>query len=72
MKFEKFKKSVKGYAEEFVRDDSGMELLQFAIIVVISCGLIAAVKGIQTAVNNGLNDSASEVESGFDSAMHLN
>lgn len=72
MRFEKFKENARSYAEEFVRDDSGMELLQFAIIVVISCGLIAAVKGIQTAVNNGLNDSASEVESGFDSAMHLN
>ena len=71
MKFEKFKENARGYTEEFVRDDSGMELLQFAIIVVISCGLIAAVKGIQTAVNNGLNDSAAEVETGFDSAMHL-
>lgn len=70
MKFEKFKNNISDYTKEFVRDDSGMELLQFAIVVVISCGLIGAVKAIQSAVDGKLRDSAEVVENGFDTNIN--
>ena len=69
MHLKAFTKKAREYAKDFVQDESGMELLQLAIAVVITCGLIGAVVGIQSVIKNGLNDSADTVTSGFNEAL---
>ena len=69
MQLKAFTKKAREYAKNFVQDESGAELLQFAIVVVIVCGLIGAVVGIQNVVKNGLNDSADTVTAGFNEAL---
>ena len=69
MQLKAFKEKAREYAKDFVQDESGMELLQLAIAVVITCGLIGAVVGIQSVIKNGLNDSADTVTSGFNEAL---
>ena len=69
MQLKAFTKKAREYAKDFVQDESGMELLQLAIVVVITCGLIGAVVGIQSVIKNGLNDSTDTVTSGFNEAF---
>ena len=54
MQLKAFKEKAREYAKDFVQDESGMELLQLAIAVVITCGLIGSVVLIQTVIKNGL------------------
>lgn len=69
MQLKVFKEKAKEYANEFVQDESGMELLQLAIVVVITCGLIMAVKGVQSAIESGLNRSATQTTNEFDNIL---
>ena len=46
-----------------------MELLQFAIVVVITCGLIVAVTGVQSAISKGLERSATRTTQKFDEIL---
>lgn len=69
MQLKAFKEKAREYAKDFVQDESGMELLQLAIAVVITCGLIGSVVLIQTVIKNGLKDSADTVTAGFNDAL---
>lgn len=69
MQLKAFTKKAREYAKDFVQDESGMELLQLAIVVVITCGLIMAVKGVQSAIESGLNRSATQTTNEFDNIL---
>lgn len=69
MQLKVFNEKAKEYANEFVQDESGMELLQFAIVVVITCGLIVAVTGVQSAISKGLERSATRTTQKFDEIL---
>ena len=70
MQLKAFTKKAREYAKDFVQDESGMELLQLAIVVVITCGLIGAVVGIQSAIDTGLTGSATQTTQMFDSILN--
>lgn len=61
---------LKHYWKEFIEDESGMELLQLAVGVVVSVGLIWAILKIQRAISDGLVESAEKTEQGFDDAFN--
>lgn len=69
MQLKVFKEKAKEYANEFVQDESGMELLQLAIVVVITCGLIVAVTSVQSAISKGLERSANQTTKKFDEIL---
>lgn len=62
------KQKFKNYLKEFIEDESGMELLQWAAIVVASAVLIAIVMKIKDTVQSGLEQSNQKVKDGFDNA----
>lgn len=62
------KERFKNYFKEFVEDESGMELLQWAAIVVASAVLIAIVMKIKDTVQSGLEQSNQKVKDGFGNA----
>lgn len=70
MQLKTFTKKAREYAKDFVQDESGMELLQLAIAIVVTCGLIGAVMKIQEVINTGLYESKDTVTEGFDQALH--
>ena len=53
---------MKNYMKEFVTEDSGMELLQEAIIVVIAVSLIAVVMKLRDAVGKKIEATSSYVD----------
>ena len=59
------KQKFKNYLKEFIEDESGMELLQWAAIVVASAVLIAIVMKIKDTVQSGLEQSNQKVKDGF-------
>lgn len=50
------------YLKEFIKNESGMELLQEAIIVVIAVGLIAAAVGLKDTINKKITDTSDFVD----------
>lgn len=62
------KQKFKNYLKEFIEDESGMELLQWAAIVVASAVLIAIVMKIKDTVQSGLEQSNQKVKDGFGNA----
>lgn len=62
------KQKLKNYLKEFIEDESGMELLQWAAIVVASAVLIAIVMKIKDTVQSGLEQSNQKVKDGFGNA----
>ena len=60
----------KEYVKEFINDESGSEMLQFAIIIVIVVGLIGVVTTIQSMIKNRLSESADVIDEGFDEALN--
>lgn len=69
MQLKAFTKKAREYAKDFVQDESGMELLQLAIVVVITCGLIVAVTSVQSAISDGLGRSATRTTQKFDEIL---
>lgn len=69
MQLKAFTKKAREYAKDFVQDESGMELLQLAIVVVITCGLIGAVTLVQSAISDGLGRSATRTTQKFDEIL---
>lgn len=53
---------IREYGKKFVSDESGMELLQLAIVVVITVGLITVVMGLQTSIRNKIKNSSEAVD----------
>lgn len=62
------KQKFKNYLKELIEDESGMELLQWAAIVVASAVLIAIVMKIKDTVQSGLEQSNQKVKDGFGNA----
>lgn len=56
-------KQFKQYCKSFICDDSGMELLQLAIVVVITVGLIGVVTALQKIIAGRITDASKQVES---------
>ena len=53
---------MRNYIDHFINDESGMELLQEAIIVVIAVGLIAAAVGLKDTINKKITDTSDFVD----------
>ena len=61
MHLKAFAKKAREYAKDFVQDESGMELLQLAIVVVITL--------VQSAISKGLERSANQTTKKFDEIL---
>lgn len=55
----------KKYAKQFLTDESGMELLQLAIVVVITVGLI----GVMTKLMNTVRENISKANDNANTEM---
>ena len=62
------KQKFKNYLKEFIEDESGMDLLHWAAIVVASAVFIAIVMKIKDTVQSGLEQSNQKVKDGFGNA----
>lgn len=59
---------LKRYAKEFWNNESGMELLQLAIVIVITVGLIGVMTTVMNTVRNNIskaNDNANDQMQGI-------
>lgn len=54
--------SFKNYCKEFFTEESGMELLQFAIVVVVTVGLIGVVVKLGSSISKQIGSSADAVD----------
>ncbi len=52
----------KAYSKELVSDESGMELLQVAVIVALAAGLISIIAWLFTVIGNKISDAADDVD----------
>ena len=52
----------KNYFNDFRQDESGMELLQLAIVVVITVGLIVVVQTLGKAIYKQIEGAANDVQ----------
>lgn len=69
---EKLMKPV-NYIRSFVKDESGAELLEIAVGILLAVILIATVAGIVNMINGGLQGSESKIVDAFDDAeINLN
>lgn len=59
---------IKTYGKEFLSDESGMELLQFALLVCVTIILLGVLMLIVNAIKKGLEGAATKVQEGFDKA----
>lgn len=57
----------KSYLQRFVHDESGMELLQLAIVVVITVGLIGAVLVLKNIIDKNIRGAAKDADNQFKS-----
>ena len=57
------------YLKIFLEEETGMELLQMAIIVVVTVGLISAVFLLKNVVEKHILKAAEEADSQFQSIM---
>lgn len=57
------------YLKKFLEEETGMELLQMAIIVVVTVGLISAVFLLKNVVEKHILKAAEEADSQFQSIM---
>ena len=56
---------VKNTLISFIKDESGMEILQFAIVLAITVGLFAVALTIMKTVRGGMSTANSKAEEGF-------
>lgn len=49
-----------GYARNFIRNEEGMEFLQFAIIVVVTVALIGVVTVLKNVIENNIQQASDE------------
>ncbi|MCR1984889.1 hypothetical protein NSB24_01395 [Blautia coccoides] len=60
----------KRYCSRFLYDESGMEMLQFAIILVITVGLIAACVALKNVVESNINNASEEANEQMGSLLN--
>ena len=53
---------LKKYAKRFFREESGMELLQMAIVLAITVGLIGVVKGLGDMVSRNISNASNNAD----------
>lgn len=58
----KLKKALKTHTKEFLTDESGMEFLQLAIVIVIVAGLIVVMQRLGKAIYSKIGGAADTVE----------
>ncbi len=58
----KFIENVKNYSKDLIEDESGMELLQVAVIVALAAGLISIIAWLFTVIGNKISDAAEDVD----------
>lgn len=59
----KSKSKLKQYCKDFNKDESGMEFLQFAVIVVITVGLITVIVALKTVIEQNIQKASDEANS---------
>lgn len=52
----------KNYSKKFLRDDEGMELIEWGVIVALVIGLVSVVAGIISTMKGSLEDTQSTLE----------
>ena len=62
---------MQNYLHDFWENEDGMEFLQFAIIVVLSVGLIVVVAYLFTQISNKVGDAGDSVAA-MDTNTHVN
>lgn len=61
-KAKKFKTALGVHTKEFLTDESGMEFLQLAIVIVIVAGLIVVMQRLGKAIYSKIGGAADQVE----------
>ena len=61
---------VRNYVEKFIKDESGMELMQFAIVVVITAGLIAVAMTIRDTTSSAITNANQIADEEFNNALN--
>lgn len=60
----------RNYVEKFIKDESGMELMQFAIVVVITAGLIAVAMTIRDTTSSAITNANQIADEEFNNALN--
>ena len=55
-------KALKRYAKRFIEEESGMELLQMAIVLAVTVGLIGVVKGLGDMVSRNISNASNNAD----------
>lgn len=55
-------KFFKAYAKRFAGEESGMELLQMAIVLAVTVGLIGVVKGLGDMVSRNISNASNNAD----------
>lgn len=58
--------SAKNYLKAFVHEEEGAEIMEYAIVLTIVVGLIAALIAIRSSVNNGLDKTKEKTTKAFE------
>lgn len=61
---------IKNYVDRFIKDESGMELMQFAIVVVITAGLIAVAMTIRDTTSKAITNANQIADEEFNNALN--
>lgn len=61
---------LKNHVGNFVKDESGMELMQFAIVVVITAGLIGVAMKIRDTTSNAITSANTIADEEFNNALN--
>ncbi len=69
-KARKTTKYIKDYSKDFATDESGMELLQLAIVVVVTVGLIGVVIALQNMISGNIDSATEQAGSAFSDALN--
>lgn len=56
---------MKRYFNRFVREEDGMETIEFVVILAIVAGLIAIITSVGGTVKNKANGAKNEIEAGL-------
>lgn len=63
-------KRFKNYVKEFIQDESGMELLQMAIAVVVTVALIGVAFKVKSVVSKNISDAADQANSSMQDLLN--
>mgnify|MGYP000209259580 FL=1 len=65
-------RELKNYNQEFWNKEDGVELIQFALIVVVTVGLFAVIFQLKDSLAAYIDKARTDMESQFDDALNNN